>query len=144
MRFGLAALVLLGVAGLMAYVRLAPDDLARWHVALLPLAGEAEAAAPGVSDVPGGSVGFVPSSAPGAVLQRLVEVAAATPRVWVLAGDVGQGRITWVARSLVWGFPDYITAEVTAGGVRLWSRQRYGSRDQGVNVVRLADWLARL
>lgn len=144
MRFGLAALVVLGVAGLMAYVRLAPDDVARWHVALVPLAGEAEAAAPGVSDVPGGAVAFVPSPAPGEVLARLVEVAATTPRVRLLAGDVGQGRVSWVARSRVWGFPDYITAEVTAGGVRLWSRQRYGSGDQGVNVVRLADWLGRL
>ena len=53
MKLGLAALVLLGVAGLMAYMRLAPDDVARWHVALVPLAG---AAAPGVSEVPGGAV----------------------------------------------------------------------------------------
>lgn len=144
MRMALAALVVAGVAGLMAYVRLAPDEVARWHVALPPVAGEATAAAAGLSEVPGGAVGFVPSDAPGAALQRLAEVAAAAPRTRVLAGDVAGGRITWVARSALWGFPDYITAEVAPGGVRLWSRQRYGRGDQGVNLARLADWVARL
>lgn len=140
MKVGLAALGLIAVAGLMAFVRLAPDDPARWHVALPPLEDEA---APGVSEVPGGAVGFVPTATPGDALARLAEVAAATPRVRLLAGEVASGRITWVARSAVWGFPDYITAEAGTGGVRLWSRQRYGRGDLGVNAARLADWLGR-
>ena len=46
------------------------------------------------------------------------------------------------------GFPDYITAEVapTAEGTRLdiFSRQRFGSSDMGVNAARLRNWLSQL
>lgn len=135
MKLGLAALVLLGVFGLMAYVRLAPLAPERWHLAV------PEVVSGGVS---GGVVRFVPSDAPEVVLGRLVAVAAAAPRTVLAAGSVAEGRITWVARSRVWGFPDYITAEVVPGGVRIWSRQRYGLQDMGVNTIRMDDWLARI
>lgn len=140
----LFGLVLAAVAALLVWIRLAPDDGTRWHVAVPPLAGESEAAPPSLSEVPGGAVAFVPGADPAALLARVADVAAASPRTRVLAGSVAEGRITFVARSALWGFPDYITAEATPLGVRLWSRQRYGSRDMGVNLARLTDWLARL
>lgn len=140
----LVAVLVLAGAGLMAYIRFAPDDPGRWHVAVRALEDEANAAGPGLSEVSRGAVGFVPATDPAKALARLAEVAAASPRTTRLAGSVAEGRITWVARSALMGYPDYITAEATPLGVRLWSRQRYGSRDQGVNLLRLTDWLARL
>lgn len=135
----LVAAFLLAGAGLMAYIRFAPDDPGRWHVAVRDMGSGA-----GLSEVSRGAVGFVPATDPAKALARLAEVAAASPRTTRLAGSVAEGRITWVARSALMGYPDYITAEATPLGVRLWSRQRYGSRDQGVNLLRLTDWLARL
>lgn len=124
------ALMLVGAA---AYVRLAPQHIARWHVAVPErVSGE------------GGAVRAILSAEPYAVLARLIEVAAVAPRTSLLAGSVAQGRVTWVARSRLWGFPDYITAEVTPKGVRIWARLRFGRRDFGVNDARLADWIARL
>jgi uncharacterized protein (DUF1499 family) len=61
-----------------------------------------------------------------------------------LAGSVEEGRMTWVARSALWGFPDYITAEAGPKGLAVWSRLRFGRSDLGVNRARLEDWLARL
>lgn len=126
-------LVALMVVGAVVYVRLAPQVVARWHVVV-----------PEAVDTRAGALRVIAAADPRAVLARLVEVAAGTPRTAVLAGSVAEGRVTWVARSRLWGFPDYITAEVTPGGVRIWSRLRFGRSDLGVNAARLEDWIARL
>ena len=68
--------------------------------------------------------------------------ALALPRFGSLVMD--QGRITWITRSLLWGFPDYTTAEVRADGLYLFARLRFGGGDNGVNAARLRNWLARL
>ncbi|NEY89269.1 DUF1499 domain-containing protein [Tabrizicola oligotrophica] len=141
---GLLVLLLAGLFGLAAYVRLAPDDPARWHVALAEIAGEAEAVSPVIRQVPGGAVAFLPAADPAAALARLAEVAEASPRTRRLAGSLDEGRITWIARSQLIGFPDYISAETTDRGLRIWSRQRYGRGDLGVNLRRLTDWLGRM
>ena len=52
--------------------------------------------------------------------------------------------MTYITRSLLWGFPDYTTAQTTPQGTRLYARQRFGSNDWGVNAARLRDWLAKL
>jgi uncharacterized protein (DUF1499 family) len=87
---------------------------------------------------------FLAAPDPEAALARLAERAATLPRVRLLAGSPAEGRMTWVARSAFWGFPDYITAEIGPSGLRLWSRQRFGSADLGVNRARLADWIDAL
>jgi hypothetical protein len=84
------------------------------------------------------------AGAPSDLLARLDAVALATPRTTRLAGSVSEGRITWVTRSAVWGFPDYTTAEARADGLYLQARLRFGREDMGVNAARLRDWLARL
>lgn len=126
----LAALVVFA-----GYVRLAPSDPARWHVAPL-------------SDGPWGVV--VPAEGSASLrlesadarelLARLDAVALATPRTTRLAGSVEEGRITWVTRSALWGFPDYTTAEVRPDGLYLHARLRFGRGDMGVNAARLETW----
>jgi len=122
-----------------AYVRLGPDVVERWHqpLALMPTAS-------GIVDEPGGARGFLPMADAGAGLDRLAALVEATPRATRLAGSVDEGRITWVVRSAVWGFPDYVTAEAGPEGLAVWSRLRYGRSDLGMNRARLEAWFARL
>lgn len=128
-------MILLVGLGLMAYVRLAPLDPARWHVdvaAAFPQAG-AE-----ITVMTGGAVMVLPGDA--AVLAALDRVAMATPRTVRVAGSVAEGRITWVTRSRLWGFPDYTTAQVGPQGVVVYARLRFGNGDMGVNAARLTAW----
>jgi len=81
---------------------------------------------------------------PAAALARLDAIAMASPRTRRLAGSPAEGRITWISRSRLWGFPDYTTAEATPGRLVIHARQRFGSDDWGVNAARLQDWLAQL
>jgi hypothetical protein len=79
-----------------------------------------------------------------AKLARLAAVADAAPRTVRLAGTVDEGRITWVTRSALIGFPDYTTAELREGELVIWARPRFGQRDFGVNSERLQSWLEQL
>jgi hypothetical protein len=136
-------LLLIGaiLLGFAAYVRLVPSDPARWHVS------------PTV-DVPWDTVQpgrgsatlrlSLAKGAPADLLARLDALAMATPRTTRLAGSLEAGRITWITRSALWGFPDYTTAEVRPDGLYVLSRLRFGSEDMGVNAARLTDWLSRL
>jgi hypothetical protein len=133
--------LVVALLALAAWVRLAPTDAARWHV-------------PPVAEGPWGEV--VPATgaaslridltagAPADLLARLDAVALATPRTRRLAGSAAEGRITWITRSALWGFPDYTTAEARADGLYIQARLRFGREDMGVNAARLRDWQARL
>ena len=165
----LALIALAVVAGLMAYIRLAPTDPAQWHVSPAMVAPENSGwrtwvlypprETDGVVAMAGGAyvASFVRNGIGPDVLARLDAVAMATPRTTRIAGSPEEGRITWQVRSAFWGFPDYVTAEAEprgsnamtfpeASGTILFivSRQRFGNGDQGVNAARLRDWLARL
>jgi hypothetical protein len=143
MRLVSVAALLVGAALLSfaALVRLAPSDPARWHVA--PLAD-----GPWDEVKPATGAATLRLSlgrgAPADLLARLDAVAMATPRTLRLAGSVAEGRITWITRSALWGFPDYTTAEAREDGLYIHARLRFGSDDMGVNAARLRDWLSRL
>lgn len=121
-------IVIVLVIALGAYVRLAPLDAARWHV---PVAGAAAGANSAVA-----ALGVDPAA--------LDAVIRATPRTRVLAGSLEEGRITYVTRSALWGFPDFTTLEVGPDGVSLWSRARDGQSDMGVNAARIEAWRAQM
>lgn len=125
----IAALVL----GFAAYVRLAPSDPERWN---RPIEVDAD------RDLEGGAMRRVAGAGPR--LDRLDEIARATPRTEVLAGSVDDGRITYVTRSKLWGFPDYTTVQRDGADLALFARLRFGKGDMGVNKARLDDWIARL
>ena len=150
MAYGLILASVAALLALAAAVRLAPSDPAKWHVAL----DNAAPAMPGpcalqIRLVPkGASASCLLADEPASVLTRLDTMALATPRTLRLAGTGQQGRITWVSRSKLMRFPDYITAEArpTPQGTRLdiFSRQRFGDGDRGVNAARLKAWLTAL
>ena len=130
-RMALWAVVAL-VVGAGAYVRLAPSDPARWHVALV---------SPESQNLPGGALRVVETGPDG--LQRLDEIAQATPRTTVLAGSVSEGMITYVTRTKWIGFPDYTTVQQDGDTLRIHGRLRFGRKDFGVNRARVDGWLAQ-
>ena len=130
-----ASLVL--ILACAAYVRAAPSDARRWHRALTPPQGL------GADDTVTGRNWAWAIVAAGSLAQ-LDAIAVASPRTQRLAGNVAEGRITWVTRTRLWGFPDYTTAEVTPQGQVLFARARFGLSDWGMNKARLQAWLARL
>ncbi len=121
--------VVIAVGG---YIRLAPSDPTRWHVA--PQGAE--------RDMRRGVVRVVETGPDG--LERLDAIARAAPRTTVLAGSVGEGMITYITRTKLFGFPDYTTAQQDAETLRIYARSRFGRKDFGVNRDRITQWLAVL
>ena len=73
------------------------------------------------------------------------QVALAQPRTWLQVAYDDRLQAHFVARSLVFNFPDLIAAQINADGTLvLWSRSVYGKSDLGVNRRRLRTWLAAL
>lgn len=151
---GALALLVLFIAGGMAFIRLAPSDPARWHVMPeAPGGGGWTFLPPGADAVTPETGGAraaltILGHSPEEVLARLDAIAMETPRTLRLAGAPGEGMITWVTRSALFGFPDYTTAAARAEGpatvLTLHARLRFGRGDLGVNAARLRDWIARL
>ncbi|MFN3970614.1 MAG: DUF1499 domain-containing protein [Gemmobacter sp.] len=142
------SLGILALLGLMAWVRLAPVDPARWHVAVAVGADPQPGPCTVVAEAGSARTSCLLPLSPAEVLARLDTIALATPRTRRVAGNAEEGRITWETRSALWGFPDYTTAEARdlGDGTRLdvLARLRFGGYDLGVNAARLRGWLSRL
>jgi hypothetical protein len=118
--------VILGIVAGVAFIRLAPSDAARWHKPI----GAAETA-----DGTGWSARVVPAT-PG-LLSDLHQAMVKLPRTELLAGGVSEGRLTYITRSKIIGFPDYTTIEQDGDQIKLYARLRFGKSDMGVNGKRL-------
>lgn len=114
----------------MAYVRLAPHNPQAWHS--VPEVKQDQ-------DFAGGAVRVVPYKAK--LFTTLTQVAQSAPRSTRLAGAVDDGHVTYVVRSLVFGFPDYVTIWTDKETIVLYSRLRFGQSDLGVNKKRLEAWI---
>jgi hypothetical protein len=119
-------LLLAALVALMVFVRVAPSEPARWHQ---PVAGRED------RDFDGGALRAVPGDT--AAFARIHAAMLALPRTQVLAGTPEEGRVTYVTRSKVMGFPDYTTVEKDGGLLLLYGRLRFGKSDMGVNRARL-------
>jgi uncharacterized protein (DUF1499 family) len=129
----LLSLVLLAVLGFGLWVRMAPSDPARWHVAT----GDS-----GNRDFAGAVIRTIPAQ-PGD-MTRLDRIIRDTARTTLLAGSPEEGMVTYITRSRLWGFPDYTTVEARAGLIVIHGRLRFGSSDMGVNRARVEGWIAAL
>lgn len=140
------AFVIIAALGLMAYVRLAPTDPAQWTTLPDLPVWDQGAAFDQITPLTGAAALRLSSAKgdPADLLARLDTLAMATPRTSRLVGTVADGRITWITRSALWGFPDFTTAEVRSDGLYVYARLRFGKEDLGVNAKRLTDWLAAL
>lgn len=140
---GVCALAAVGVA----YVRLAPVDAAAWHV--MPANAERTGKPNDYLVAEGGDMAPVVLDAPIArVATALEQIAMAEAGTATLAGAASEGFVTYVQRSRIMGYPDFISITLTAADdtttVRMFSRSRDGHSDMGVNKARVARWLAAL
>lgn len=148
MKYVILVALALAVLGL-AYIRLAPDDVAQWHVdpqtvkrgekpnQFLMRDGDGDA----------GSPVFVVDA--NELARTFHEYALSRPRVTRLAGEPEQLWMTYIQRSKWFGFPDYISVRIVpvdAGrsALAVYSRARYGGSDLGVNQARIAKWVEGL
>lgn len=139
--------LIVAVLGLLAYIRLAPSDPLVWNID--PAAAPLPTTNGWLVRPEGGNAASpVLAMDASAALTAVDAVAMATPRTIRLAGSVAEGRITYVTRSRLMGYPDYTTVSTipVPGGTALliYARQRFGQGDQGVNQARVETWLAQL
>lgn len=125
------------IVALAVYVRLAPINTDDWHSVDLPTGTAGELAAEG-------SFTVVRDVSDAAVLLSMDAIIMATPRTTRIAGNVASGRLTYVTRSRVMGFPDYTTVTADGGKLVIYGRLRFGRSDMGVNRVRITGWLTQL
>ncbi|MEM6932316.1 MAG: DUF1499 domain-containing protein [Pseudomonadota bacterium] len=93
----------------------------------------------------------IPSSVysqdPATLLERFSEIALGAPKVTELS-EPGSAVRTFVQRSRLIGFPDYITVKALpvedGAALIVFSRSQYGYSDWGVNEKRVKDWLSKL
>lgn len=139
MWIALALAVLVG--GFAVWVRVAPFDEAQWHVDPVTAVETKKGSYKTELDSPG-------VSSASEALDRVRAIAADWPRTTIMFGDSVSGRISFVTRTKLWGFPDVTTVEATPTdrGVHLaiWARQRFGLDDAGVNRARVKAWVKRL
>ena len=145
-----AAALVLAAAAAYAVINLSGHDQARWHLdpAAVTLRGtpnEYLAAVPGATVAQPHLLAAIHPQSPRALLACFDAIARARPRVAVVAGDVDSLMITYVQRSRILGFPDYLTVKAVGArggaGLIVYSRSRYGHGDFGVNHARVVAWL---
>lgn len=145
----LVAGLVLAAAAAAAWVRLAPEDPALWHVDPLTAPDTGRPNAWRVLPEGGDAVAPVFDLPPVALAARLDAIALAEPRTRRLAGSPEALHATYVQRSRLWGFPDYVSVRVLDAGegrstLAIFSRARFGQSDLGVNRARVEKWLAAL
>ncbi|MBU2936938.1 MULTISPECIES: DUF1499 domain-containing protein [Pacificibacter] len=138
MKIVIYCLIIVFLAAL-AYVRLSPMVVDRWHVDPFEIDPPKEG---GVLQRFSSQMGAI------ATLEAYKTAALATPRTVVLAGSPSEGRMSFVTRTALWGFPDVTTIAVreTADSVdvAIFARLRFGKSDLGVNGKRVTAWRAKV
>ncbi len=127
-------LLIVLIALLVLYIRLAPSDVRIWHDTVSFGADE---------DLPGSVIRTIPGGEDR--LQRLIDIVESTPRTTKLAGSLEEKRLTYVTRSKTIGFPDYTTIGLTDDTqIAIYGRLRFGRHDFDVNRTRVEGWIAAL
>ncbi|MEO1493727.1 MAG: DUF1499 domain-containing protein [Pseudomonadota bacterium] len=149
----IAAAVLLVVGAMAVFMRVVGDDPAVWHVD--PATAERSGKPNDYMVAPDGAIAAQADQSttvrdlPAKEHLFLFDaVAMNAPRTEIIGGSLDEGWITYVQRSMLFGYPDYITVkavEVEGGSALIvWSRARYGYGDMGVNRDRVERWLAQI
>ncbi|MBK1634508.1 DUF1499 domain-containing protein [Rhodovulum adriaticum] len=145
--FLIAVIAAAGLAGAF-YFRMVPDDPDRWHVDPLTAVKPRSPNAVLIRPEGGDDSAPVYDVPPKALAIALASVALAEPNTKRIAGAPDALWQTFVQRSALWAFPDYISIKVVPveGGATYaaFSRARYGYSDLGVNAARMARWQVAL
>lgn len=121
-------------AGILLYIRFAPVDPEKFHVGIPETSDQ---------DMSNGAIRVLTGQSPDA-LANVDSAARALPRTELLAGSVEQGRITYVTRSLIYGYPDITTVEQTGDTVKIRARRKFKLGDFKANRKRAERLLAAL
>ncbi len=83
------------------------------------------------------------------VQKKWNEIISKQPRIQLLYSNRQQNTMTYIQRSKLFRFPDYIYVRLIALSndqttIALYSRSKYGHSDFGVNKKRLQQWLQLL
>lgn len=144
----LGSVIVLAAISFAAYLRLVPSDPDIWHVDPRSVERPVIRGSYLLCDCQGdGPAPRFAGSSPD-VMAKFDQVVMSSPRVRRMAGTPDTGHVTYIARSFLFGFPDYIsviaypTGEGTA--LAIYARLRFGSADMGINQQRVQAWLAEL
>lgn len=144
----LVVILLVASSAGAVYFRKVSDDPKVWHVDPLT------AAKPDTPNTiivrPQGGDRTMPSYdvTPEELAKAIDAVALAEPRTERIGGSPETLWMTYVQRSALWGFPDYISVKVLpkeeGSTWAAFSRARFGHSDLGVNAARLERWQGAL
>ncbi len=86
-------------------------------------------------------------ASPAELAQSVDRFAMAQPLVERVGGSPEEGFVTYVQRTPMVRYPDYISVKVVDLGdgtsaLAILSRSRFGKSDLGVNKARMESWLA--
>jgi len=145
-----ALLVLVLGAGI--FIRTAGHDPAVWHVDPLVAANPESpnfhrVATPGTAADATTSISPAFRATPAELAQSVDRFAMSQPHVERIAGSPEEGFVTYVQRTPLVRYPDYISVKVVDLGegtsaLAILSRSRFGKSDVGVNKARMESWLA--
>ncbi len=83
--------------------------------------------------------------APALALAGRLQTIAEADGAQVIAGSLAEGFVTYVIRTRLMGYPDFVTLKLVPEGettrMHIFSRARYGESDLGVNTARVQRWL---
>ncbi|WP_366141430.1 DUF1499 domain-containing protein [uncultured Shimia sp.] len=126
-------ILLLAFLGVFAFVRLAPSDPNVWHV---------DPSSSVDKTFRNGVIRRISTGTGG--LRRMDSVITSDPRSAVLAGAVDEGKVTYISRTRMMGFPDYTTVIQDGEDLVIYARSRFGRKDFDVNRKRVERWIAAL
>lgn len=133
----LIGLVVLG----LVWVRVAPNDITKWHLD------------PSVEYTSGKPNYFQQDYTLDTTIDDLVAKwqtpERGSEKLSILAGDLKDGFVTYMVRTPMVGFPDYVSIKITAidsttTSLKVLSRSRYGASDLGLNKKRVTAWIITL
>jgi len=133
-------IIIFGIVLLLAYIRLVPD-----HTDMLHKDPQTAASTGKPNEYRFTSTVFDITADE---LIRLTDGFVQTQtRVTRIAGGADTRMITYVQRSALMGYPDYITIKAVTSGVDqsklvIFSRSRFGYSDLGVNKMRIDRWVS--
>ena len=139
-------LILIVVA--ILWVRIAPSNASEWHVD--PETIE-KSARPNQFLMRDGqdTDSLIFDTTPDDLAAKFNDIALSKPNVVVLDGAASDLWVTYMQRTKLMAYPDYISVKITAEGddksrLTVYSRSRFGRSDLGVNKARIKAWTAAL
>lgn len=146
--FWLIVLLAVAFAGFAVWVRVAPIDAAAEHVD--PLVVVRSTNPNNVLLGPAGTNGADREAAvwmatPEELMAAFDAAAMAAERTERVAGSVDDLHATYVQRSALLAYPDFVSVKALPAGdgatLAIYSRSRFGRSDLGVNEKRVSAWL---